>query len=204
MTSPVPQSGWYPDPSGNGGQRYFDGKAWTEHFSPPPPPQPSIVINNTNTVGGGAVIVSKGPNHALHLVLTLITFGLWLPVWVLVAIFSSGSRVQVAGAVSDVTESVGQVSGKGWRIIAAVLGGLVLLGLVSEHPVLLVPAAIIAASGYFGYREYQRTIERRADHANLAARADMENQAVNSGDPTAFYGQYPPPRLPPMPPPVNP
>jgi uncharacterized RDD family membrane protein YckC len=29
---------WYPDPSGNGGQRYWDGTAWTPHWVPPPPP----------------------------------------------------------------------------------------------------------------------------------------------------------------------
>jgi uncharacterized RDD family membrane protein YckC len=32
--------GWYPDPGGTGGQRYFNGAAWTEHFVPPPPPLP--------------------------------------------------------------------------------------------------------------------------------------------------------------------
>src|ERR1039458_7396265 len=30
---------WYPDPSGGGGQRYWDGTAWTPHWVPPPPPQ---------------------------------------------------------------------------------------------------------------------------------------------------------------------
>jgi uncharacterized RDD family membrane protein YckC len=29
---------WYPDPAGRGGQRYWDGWAWTEHWAPPPPP----------------------------------------------------------------------------------------------------------------------------------------------------------------------
>lgn len=31
---------WYADPDGNGGQRYWDGTAWTEHRAPPPPPPP--------------------------------------------------------------------------------------------------------------------------------------------------------------------
>ena len=28
--------GWYPDPSAGGRLRWWDGRAWTEHFSPPP------------------------------------------------------------------------------------------------------------------------------------------------------------------------
>jgi hypothetical protein len=31
MTAPA---GWYPDPSGKPMQRYFDGRAWTEHYAP--------------------------------------------------------------------------------------------------------------------------------------------------------------------------
>ena len=38
MTTPA---GWYPDPDGSGGRRYFDGESWTEHRAPvvesPPP-----------------------------------------------------------------------------------------------------------------------------------------------------------------------
>ena len=34
MTAPA---GWYPDPDGSGGQRYFDGGNWTGHRWPPPP-----------------------------------------------------------------------------------------------------------------------------------------------------------------------
>ncbi len=34
MTTPA---GWYPDPEGTGGQRYFDGRSWTDHRSPPAP-----------------------------------------------------------------------------------------------------------------------------------------------------------------------
>lgn len=38
MTSPQPPgntpAGWYPDPSGAGQQRYWDGTQWTEHHAP--------------------------------------------------------------------------------------------------------------------------------------------------------------------------
>ncbi|HEY2214262.1 MAG TPA: RDD family protein, partial [Acidimicrobiales bacterium] len=37
MTTTGAPAGWYPDPSGTGGQRHFDGTAWTEHVVPPPP-----------------------------------------------------------------------------------------------------------------------------------------------------------------------
>ena len=37
MTSaPSPPPGWYPDPSGAPGQRYFDGQQWTTHAPPAP------------------------------------------------------------------------------------------------------------------------------------------------------------------------
>jgi Domain of unknown function (DUF4352)/Protein of unknown function (DUF2510) len=42
MTTPPTPAGWYPDPDGSGGQRYWDGSGWTEHHSPaahePTPP----------------------------------------------------------------------------------------------------------------------------------------------------------------------
>jgi hypothetical protein len=34
MTTPTTPAGWYPDPDGSGGQRYWDGSIWTEHRSP--------------------------------------------------------------------------------------------------------------------------------------------------------------------------
>jgi Protein of unknown function (DUF2510)/Domain of unknown function (DUF4352) len=40
MTTPPTPAGWYPDPDGAGGQRYWDGSAWTEHRSPGAPPAP--------------------------------------------------------------------------------------------------------------------------------------------------------------------
>src|SRR5574337_1368474 len=208
MTNPAPRPGWYPDPSGNGGQRYFDGTRWTAHFAPPPPPP--------------AIVVTSATNHALHLILTLITCGLWLPVWVVMAVVGSASQVRYMstppppmpgyaptppprypsaprppGAARFISTAGSAASGWVWLITGGVLGGLVLLGLVVDHPLLLIPAAILASVAFFGYREYQRGIERRAEHARLAARAESENEAVKFGDPSGFYGQYPPSPLPP-------
>jgi hypothetical protein len=36
MTESSPSAGWYPDPGGTPGQRYFDGTDWTEHRAAPP------------------------------------------------------------------------------------------------------------------------------------------------------------------------
>lgn len=66
MKGPV---GWFPDPEGGNGLRYFDGEEWTQ-IAPPPaapapapaPPPVSVVVNNSNNVGtqpqtGGAWIL---------------------------------------------------------------------------------------------------------------------------------------------------
>ena len=48
MTTPQTPAGWYPDPDGRGGQRYWDGSAWTENRSPAAQPtvvdQPTVVV----------------------------------------------------------------------------------------------------------------------------------------------------------------
>ncbi|HEY7050903.1 MAG TPA: DUF2510 domain-containing protein [Mycobacterium sp.] len=36
MSAPASGPGWYPDPSGIHGRRYFDGNDWTDHRAPSP------------------------------------------------------------------------------------------------------------------------------------------------------------------------
>jgi hypothetical protein len=36
-TAPPAQAGWYPDPAGSGGKRYWDSSAWTGQVTPPEP-----------------------------------------------------------------------------------------------------------------------------------------------------------------------
>jgi hypothetical protein len=90
MSPPKAPAGWHPDPYGTPNLRYFDGEQWTAHitapqpmpqYAPAPAPAPGIAVAVAVSNGRG------GPNHALHAVLTLLTIGLWLPIWILVAIF---------------------------------------------------------------------------------------------------------------------
>ena len=90
----LPSAGWYPNPSGAPGQRYFDGRDWTAHHRATPPqpmPAPSQPMPMQTSV------VVTGPNHALHAVLTLLTFwacGGWAWIWLIVAL-SNRRRVHV-------------------------------------------------------------------------------------------------------------
>lgn len=181
MTAPMPPAGWYPDPSGAPGQRYFDGVKWTAQRVPYLQ-APSVVVNNSNVVGYGG---RTGPNHVLHLLLTLFSCGLWAPVWLLLAI------VDAAGGSS------GPRSGRAAAFFGAVLGGLFVLGLISEHPLLLIPLVAVLCAGGIGYKVYLDNSKRRIEHDQLRARADEQYRADLGGDPYGTYGQYPPPPPPP-------
>jgi hypothetical protein len=87
MTQPSPAPGWYPDPNGGPAQRYWDGQNWTVAAPSAPAampqghPQPTVLPVRTN--------------HAMHLVLSLVTCGMWLPVWVIVAMINSSRTRKV-------------------------------------------------------------------------------------------------------------
>lgn len=103
---PTVPAGWYPDPENTTGfryggvpsMRYFDGEQWTEHRAPMQRsqqrfPQQPIIVNQQ--VGQPMpIVVNNGPSSmvGLHLVLTLLTCGLWLPVWVIIEIIQAASR----------------------------------------------------------------------------------------------------------------
>lgn len=44
MGSSAPPSGWYHDPRGGGGLRYWDGARWTEHVQPAPQVDPGATV----------------------------------------------------------------------------------------------------------------------------------------------------------------
>ena len=70
--APVTPPGWYADPN-SAVMRWWDGSRWTEQFAPAP--QQQVVV-----------VPRRGTNHIFHLLMSLVTLGLWLPVWLIVAI----------------------------------------------------------------------------------------------------------------------
>ena len=96
MTS-LPPPGWYPNPSGAPGQRYFDGRDWTAHHRSAPPTSMYVSTQPGHPLPMPTTVVVTGPNHALHAVLTLLTFwacGGWAWIWLIVAV-SNRRRVHV-------------------------------------------------------------------------------------------------------------
>jgi hypothetical protein len=58
------------------------------------PPQPPVVVNVTQNAGAGSFTVRQPVRHGLHAVLTLLTGGLWLFVWIPAAL-RGGKKVRV-------------------------------------------------------------------------------------------------------------
>jgi len=189
-------AGWFPDPGGQPRLRYFDGQRWTEHFAPPPlpyaypaqpivpggcyqpyPPQPVAVAVST---GGGV-------NHALHAVLTFFTCGMWLPIWILMAIFGNSSRSSVAVAGHGVNVTTG--ANRKPLIVGGVILGWIILGVSLQHPWLL--AVLVPMIGIGGLVVWLRKDDEK--RKRLAAHAEYEDRLYYEGDPRGTYGRYMPP-----------
>ena len=110
MTSP----GWYTDPSGEPGQRYFNGIEWTEHRQAV---AASGLYSDTERVAildnavmlrvsqGGRVesrtpfqavmVYGKPVNQVVHAILTVFTCFLWAIVWLMANSSKSGEHREV-------------------------------------------------------------------------------------------------------------
>lgn len=112
MSEPA-AAGWYDD--GSGRQRWWDGGAWTVHYAdqhvaaivaPTPPTAPGYYLDHEGTQrwwDGGrwgqiappttSVIVQSRrvykTSHGFHLIMSILTIGVWLPVWLVVGIYNS-------------------------------------------------------------------------------------------------------------------
>jgi hypothetical protein len=76
-------AGWYPDPRAGGVQRYWDGERWTEHVAAVQrAPAQAVVVRPPQPKGYTTRGVS-GSEHLLHVILTVMTCGLWLPVYLI-------------------------------------------------------------------------------------------------------------------------
>lgn len=89
-TMSIPAPNWYPDPYDATAERWWDGQTWTHHMRPRPAPVLNIEVN-TPPVSQNVVVRNdrKRVNHLLHLVLTILTVGLWAPVWIVLAFANS-------------------------------------------------------------------------------------------------------------------
>ena len=139
-----------------------------------------------------------GTNHALHAVLTFLSCGLWLPIWVLVAIFGGGSSSSVAVGPGGVIANAG--ANKRPLIVAAVFVGLVALGTAAEHPWLFVALGVVGVLGGVGFwtlkSAQQREEQQRQEQFQrdmIANRAEYEDRLYHEGDPRGTYGRYMPP-----------
>jgi hypothetical protein len=110
MGQPSTSAGWYPDPSGAPGQRYFDGLNWTQQYQAMSV-RPGLSDTERSDILDRAVMmaVSRGGrveyrsqfqativwgqpvNNVLHVLLMIFTCFLWAIVWLLVA-GSGGER----------------------------------------------------------------------------------------------------------------
>ena len=140
MTSPQQTPpGWYPDPSGGGGQRYWDGSQWTDNFSG----------------GGGAPAGAPGYSPAA-------TFGqaptppplFWAGVAaaVFAAIGSVGTWVKVSVDLlgQSTSQTAGGLDGDGvLTLILAIIAGALLGGwFATRNKALAIGAAVASGLGF--------------------------------------------------------
>ena len=164
-------------------------------------------------VGGGG----SGGAHAVHAILTLLTCGLWLPIWLIFAIvdaFSNKSPTVAVGSAGapaapfygapmqtpparqpSTSKGPGKVVTSVLGAIVGVFSGLMLLGLIIEHPWLLalvIPAAGVGGVFFWRYRMAKLKVLEDYRRDVVGHRAEHQDKLVNEGDPRGTYGAYPP------------
>jgi hypothetical protein len=108
----VPPPGWYPDPSGAPGQRYFDGSNWTEHTTASLSLEQrterleAVIAGHYRmarieslTPTQATLVLSEGTSGSTHVVfalLTIFTCGLFGIIWLIVAASSPEKRAHIS------------------------------------------------------------------------------------------------------------
>lgn len=101
----VPAPGWYQDPEAPRAHRYWNGSEWG---APSPEDRQAALagriaywVRNDYRVEAqspeqAVMVTGHRPNHILHLILTILTLGIWLIVWIILAIAGGEKRKTIA------------------------------------------------------------------------------------------------------------
>lgn len=76
-------AGWFDDPDSPGVLRWWDGSAWSEHRAPKVSSAPvqQVIVSGYRK--------SYKTSHGFHLIMSVCTLGMWLPVWLVVGIYNA-------------------------------------------------------------------------------------------------------------------
>jgi hypothetical protein len=123
------------------------------------------VINNI-IAAPQPMMVTGGCNHILHLLLTMFTCGIWLPIWIICAIVQ---QPKVYGSAQQPTRRTNPLP------VVGVIGGVIPLAVTVTYPMtgfwIIFVGLLLAGAGYLGYMAYQREVKRRAERSGVPARA---------------------------------